>query len=91
MRRITTDSPYPFFGLAEILAMGGDESSEKYEHRSVVAMDNCDLARISRDDFEAMISKFPSVHTDLKAIALVRNLLIFIAASRRCCSNGWPC
>jgi CRP-like cAMP-binding protein len=65
-RTIMHDSPYPFFGLAEILAQS---SSEQFESRSVVAMTDCDLARIARDDFEAMLEKFPQVRMDLKAVA----------------------
>ena len=71
-RRISADSPYPFFGLAEILAKHDEVDVEQYEHRSAVAMKDCDLARVSRDDFDDMINKFPDVHTDLKAIAQVR-------------------
>ena len=51
--------------FAELLAKSEDD---QYEHRSVIAAADSDLARISRSDFEDMIEKFPEVHTDLKAI-----------------------
>lgn len=65
-REIMAESPYPFFGLAEVLTSAADD---QYEHLSVVSTADSDLARISRKDFEDMIEKFPEVHLDLKAIA----------------------
>ena len=65
-REIMAESPYPFFGLAEVLTSAADD---QYEHLSVIAAADSDLARISRKDFEDMIEKFPEVHQDLKAIA----------------------
>lgn len=64
-REIMPESPYPFFGLAEVLE---EKTDDQYEHVSVIATADSDLARISRKDFEDMIEKFPEVHTDLKAI-----------------------
>ena len=65
-RTVMAESPYPFFGLAEVLSAASDD---QYEHLSVIATADSDLARISRKDFEDMIDKFPEVLVDLKAIA----------------------
>jgi CRP-like cAMP-binding protein len=62
---INSTDTYPFFGIAEML---GETADEQIEHRSVVAMSMCCLARIDREDFDASVALFPKVREKLENV-----------------------
>ena len=57
---------YPFFGVAEMMAR---TEKDRLEHRSVVATTTCDLAQISKEDFDEVLVPWPSIKAEFQAVA----------------------
>jgi CRP-like cAMP-binding protein len=70
---IRAQDTYPFFGVAEMLA---SEAEGQLEHRSVVAIEMCCLARISRNEFNDTVTLFPRVREKVENVAQAEMLCV---------------